>query len=182
MCGTSCCLPPSTHSRLHSLSGVSVCAPDRSPRRLTSPCGCESTLERVSEKTGKKDAEGVRVHLPPAWRQETPPIEVHSRTILTNIFILPLHHHPINPRPYLITLIYKGRRSERLFLARHPRDRVMPRRLTGMSLWHFNCSELILLFDAEVLERYWPLFCAIMPLNFSSRHLERFPIITCLKL
>lgn len=101
--------PPSTRRRRLHVSPKCPCARRMvscvSPHRRHAAVTAHqsgSLGKRMSKK--KKDAEGAGVlHLPlllSPRRQETPPILIYSRTILSNVFIT------LSPRPYLITLIY----------------------------------------------------------------------------
>lgn len=62
------------------------------PRPLTSPWGCESTLERALE----KDAEGVCVYLPPWGKKLLPSKSIRGTYYLTSWFT-PRPRHPPPP-------------------------------------------------------------------------------------
>lgn len=53
------------------------------------------------------------LRLPTPLRQETPPIEIYSRNILSNSLLHPLHHPPppTPPHPTIILIYKKGRES-----------------------------------------------------------------------
>lgn len=126
---------------------VSCVSPHRRHAAVT-PHQSGSLGKRMSKKKKKKkmlkvlESSTFLFSSPPTQRQETPPILIYSRTILSNIFIT------LSPRPYLITLIYgEGGESVCFFffllllLARHPRvpEKLLQRRLTRTSLRCFGC-------------------------------------------
>lgn len=82
------------HLRSHVGGEDCVGAPGRSP--VPSPHLAMRMWVHIGARLGKKDVEGVYVYLPPL-RQETPPTEIYSRNILSNIFLSPTSPHTRPP-------------------------------------------------------------------------------------